>query len=129
MHWTHLVYGPYRDGMFDLDRFIADCRDALASVAPSAAGRSVHLAPLPGAAGSQRGLVSGHGDLSARAPDVGSDRLYGGREENTFYRRSARALEVDARRRLDGSETARLDVERARRVYAQANERDTMDRA
>jgi predicted metal-dependent enzyme (double-stranded beta helix superfamily) len=99
--------------------------------------------------------------------------LYGGREDNTFYRRSARGLEVDARRRLEGSQTARLDetvihsvvnplqrftgaihvyggdffrtprsewapntleerpfdVERARRAYAQANERGTMDQA
>ena len=98
MHWTHLVYGPYRDSMFDLDRFLADCRDALASIAPPAAvaalveramavpaeveavlgaprrGGLFTPAPLPGADGSQRGLVARHGDLSARAPDVGGDR-------------------------------------------------------
>jgi predicted metal-dependent enzyme (double-stranded beta helix superfamily) len=99
--------------------------------------------------------------------------LYGGREDNTFYRRDARGLAVAGGKRLERSETALLDeaiihsvvnplqgftgaihvyggdffgtprsewapdtleerpfdVERARRAYAQANERSSMDTA
>ena len=98
--------------------------------------------------------------------------LYGGREDNTFYRRGARGLEIAGGKQLGRAETALLDeaaihsvvnplsgftgaihvyggdffgtprsewspdtleerpfdVERTRRVYAQANKRDTVDR-
>src|SRR5215472_5369020 len=37
MHWTHIECGPYRDRMFDLDRFIAGCRATLTSTMPSEA--------------------------------------------------------------------------------------------
>jgi hypothetical protein len=37
MHWTHHGRHPYRDVMSDLDRFIAECRAALAASCPAAA--------------------------------------------------------------------------------------------
>ena len=37
MHWTHHRRAAYRDDMFDLDRFIADCRTALTTSCPAAA--------------------------------------------------------------------------------------------
>ena len=183
--------------MFDLDRLIADCRDAVASIAPSAAvvelvERAMAApAEVEAVLGTPRlgGLFTLHHSRELTVLNVvwspgmaiyphehrmwAVIGLYGGREDNTFYRRSDRGLEVEARRQLEGSQTARLDetvihsvvnplqsftgaihvyggdffatprsewapdtleerpfdVERARRMYAQANERSRMDQA
>jgi predicted metal-dependent enzyme (double-stranded beta helix superfamily) len=120
--------------MFDLDRFIAECRTALATSCPAAAvgelaGRAVAApAEIEAALGRPRrgGLFMLHHSPELTilnvvwAPGMAicphEQRmwtvigLYGGREENTFYRRGARGLEVAGGKRLECSETARLDA-------------------
>jgi predicted metal-dependent enzyme (double-stranded beta helix superfamily) len=188
---------PYRDGMFALDRFVADCRAALATSAPAAAvGALVDRAlaapeGVEAALGSPRrgGLFTLHHSPELTILNVvwapgmaiyphehrmwAVIGLYGGREDNTFYRHDARGLAVAGGKRLERSETALLDeaiihsvvnplqgftgaihvyggdffgmprsewapdtleerpfdVERARRAYAQANERSSMGKA
>ena len=102
--------GPYRDGMFDLDRFIADCRDALASNAPAAAvvelvERAMAVpAEVEAVLGAPRrgGLFTLHHSPELTVLNVvwspgmaiyphehrmwAVIGLYGGREDNTFYR-------------------------------------------
>ena len=132
MHWTHERGGDYRDAVFDLDRFIADCRGALATGQPAAVVRELveRAVAMPGdveaALGAPRlgGLFTLH-----HAPDltvlnvVWAPRmaiyphehrmwavigLYGGREDNTFYRRGERGLAIVRGKQLERSETALL---------------------
>jgi predicted metal-dependent enzyme (double-stranded beta helix superfamily) len=132
MHWTHERGGDYRDAMFDLDRFIADCRAALAGGHPAGAVRELteRAVTVPGeieaALGSPRlgGLFTLH-----HAPDLtvlnvvwapgmaiyphehrmwAVIGLYGGREDNTFYRRGERGLAIVGGKQLERSETALL---------------------
>ena len=177
--------------MLDLDRLIADCRDALTQdraevvirdlVARAVADRAAAEAALgrPG----RGGLFTLHHSAELTIVNVvwtpgmaiyphehgmwAVIGLYGGREDNTFYRRGPRGLEAAGDRRLEAAETALLgeavihavanplrtftgaihvyggdffhtprsewtpdtlverpfDVERARRVYAEANAR------
>ena len=182
--------------MFDLDRFVADCRTALTTRCPAAAIRALTEravaapADIEAALGTPRlgGLITLHHSPELTILNVvwapgmaiyphehrmwAVIGLYGGREDNTFYRRGARGLAAAGGQRLECSETARLDeavihsvvnplgrftgaihvyggdffgmprsewapdtleerpfdVERARRAYAAANERGTMDR-
>ncbi len=118
--------------MFDLDRFIADCRASLASAHPAAAVRGLtgRAVAVPGeveaALGSPRqgGLFTLHhgSDLTILnvvwAPGMAiyphEHRmwavigLYGGREDNTFYRRGERGLSIVGGKQLERSETALL---------------------
>ena len=196
MHWTHELAAGTVATMFDLDRFIADCRAALAANQPAArVGEILERAlAAPGnveaALGTPRrgGLFTLHHSPGLTILNVvwapgmaiyphehrmwAAIGLYGGREDNTFYRRGVGGLEIAGGKQLGRAETALLDeaalhsvvnplegftgaihvyggdffgtprsewspdtleerpfdVERARRVYAQANERDTMDR-
>src|SRR5262245_39407030 len=190
--------GPrYRDRMFDLDRFVADCRAALSTgSAALTVGELVERAVADAAAVEsalgrprQGGLFTLH-----RTPDLtvlnvvwapgmaiyphehrmwAVIGLYGGREDNTFYRRDGRGLGVAGTKQIERAQMARLgesaihsvvnplrgftgaihvyggdffamprsewspdtheerpfDIERARRTYAQANERSSMDEA
>ncbi len=183
--------------MFDLDRFIADCRAVLATRGAAAAVREIAERAVSAAAeveavlGTPRraGLFTLHHSPELTILNVvwapgmaiyphehrmwAVIGLYGGREDNTFYRRGGPGLAVAGARRLERSETALLDeavihsvvnplreftgaihvyggdffgvprsewspdtleerpfdVERARRVYALANERSTMGEA
>jgi len=197
MHWTHIECGPYRDRMFDLDRFIAGCRATLTSTMPSeavaalvecAVAAPVEVEAVLGTP-RQGGLFTLHHSPELTVLNVvwspgmaiyphehrmwAVIGLYGGREDNTFYRRGAGGLEVAGAKQLERSQAARLDetiihsvvnplrgftraihvyggdffavprsewspetleerpfdVDRARRVYARANERCTMDQA
>jgi len=119
--------------MFDLDRFIADCRAALATSSPAAAVGAIvdralaAPAEVEAALGSplRGGLFTLHHSpeltilnvvwASGMAIYPHEHRmwavigLYGGREDNTFYRRDARGLAVAGGKRLERSETALLD--------------------
>src|SRR5258706_16191070 len=110
MHWTHHRRAAYRGGMFDLDRFIADCRTALTTSCPAAAvGELTERAVAPPAAveaalGTPRlgGLITLHPSPEVTIPHViwapgmalyphehrlgAVIRLDGGRGENTFHR-------------------------------------------
>ena len=118
--------------MFDLDRFIADCRAALsAGSAALAVGELVERAVADPAAVEaalgrprQGGLFTLH-----RAPDLtvlnvvwapgmaiyphehrmwAVIGLYGGREDNTFYRRDGRGLAVAGTKQIERAQAARL---------------------
>jgi hypothetical protein len=93
--------------MFDLDRFIADCRAALATSSPPAAvGALVDRAlAAPAEVEAAPGMAIYPHEHRMWAV-IG---LYGGREDNTFYRRDARGLAVAGGKRLERSETALLD--------------------
>jgi predicted metal-dependent enzyme (double-stranded beta helix superfamily) len=177
--------------MFDLDRFVADCHQVLGTDRPGMAVRDLvaravaRPSEVEASLGRPRegGLFCLH--RSARltilnviwAPGMAiyphEHRmwtvigLYGGREDNTFYRRGARGLVAAGDKRLDSTDTALLgdsiihavanplraftgaihvyggdffatprsewtpdgceerpwDIERARRAYAEANDR------
>jgi predicted metal-dependent enzyme (double-stranded beta helix superfamily) len=177
--------------MFDLDRFLGDCRAALTSSSPEAAvrelvGRAVaEPSSIADTLGPPRegGLFLLHRSPTLTVLNVvwtpgmaiyphdhrmwAVIGLYGGREDNTFYRRGPQGLVVAGRKQLGRAETALLgegvihavanplrkftgaihiyggdffgvprsewtpdtlverafDARRARRVYADANER------
>ena len=133
MHWTHEDEAAYRDDMFDLDRFIAECQAAIATSSPAAAVRELTRravaapAAVEGVLGTPRrgGLFTLHHSPALTILNVvwtpgmaiyphGHRMwtvigLYGGREDNTFYRRGAPGLTVAGDRRLECSETALLD--------------------
>jgi predicted metal-dependent enzyme (double-stranded beta helix superfamily) len=118
--------------MFDLDRFVADCRTALASGQPAAAVRELTAravaAPreVEAALGLPRlgGLFTLHhgSDLTILnvvwAPGMAiyphEHRmwavigLYGGREDNTFYRRAAHGVVAAGGKRLERGDTTLL---------------------
>jgi predicted metal-dependent enzyme (double-stranded beta helix superfamily) len=177
--------------MFDIDRFVADCRAALGEPTPELAMREIleravsRPSDLEAALGTPR-----RGEIAAlhHAPDLtilnvvwtpcmsinphnhrmwAAIGLYGGREDNTFHRRSPEGLSLAGRREVGTGEVLLLghdvihsvenplrsyagaihiyggdlfapgrsewipglageqpfDVERARRVMAEANER------
>lgn len=128
--------------MFDLDRFIADCRAALASAHSASAVRELtaRAVAVPreveAALGSPRlgGLFTLH-----HAPDLtvlnvvwapgmtiyphehrmwAVIGLYGGREDNTFYRCGERGLAIVGGKPLECSQTAlqRMDPRHPRRA-------------
>ena len=118
--------------MFDLDRFMADCRAALASDAPELAVKEIvtravsRPSEVEAALGTPRegGVRKLHHSPELTilslvwAPGMAiypHDHrmwavigLYGGREDNTFYRRSDRGLVSAGGRRLDGGDTVVL---------------------
>jgi predicted metal-dependent enzyme (double-stranded beta helix superfamily) len=188
---TALSTLPVRKAMFDLDRFLTACHEAVASSAPPVAVREVVRAAvstpsqIAGALGAPResGLHVLHRSPALTVLNVvwtpgmaiyphdhrmwAVIGLYGGREDNTFYRRGAGSLVVAGQKRLERSDTALLgdgvihavanplreftgaihvyggdffavprsewtpdtlverpfDIDRARQVYADANER------
>jgi len=177
--------------MLDLSRFVADCRAALAEPVPQVAVREIvarsvaRAAEVEAALGTPRegGLFALHCSADLTILNVvwtpgmaiyphdhrmwAVIGLYGGREDNTFYRRGPHGLVEAGGKRLEGTETALLgeavihavtnplreftgaihvyggdffatprsewspdtlverpfDLERARRVYAEANDR------
>jgi len=177
--------------MFDVDRFVAECRAALAESSPELAVKELleravaHPADVEAAFGTP---TEGHITALHHSPELTIIKviwtpglvayphdhrmwavigLYGGREDNTFYRRAPGGLAVTGDRRLEGGDVAVLghavihsvvnplraftgaihiyggdffamprsdwdfetmqerpyDVERARRAFAEANER------
>ena len=118
--------------MFDLDRFIADCRDALTEAEPEVAVRQVVARAVaePGevervlGTPRQGGLRMLHHGLELTILEVvwtpgmaiqPHDHrmwavlgLYGGREDNTFYRRGAGGLAVAGDKQLECRDTALL---------------------
>jgi hypothetical protein len=114
MHWTHHRCADYRDGMFDLDRFVADCRTALTTSCPAAAiGELTERAVAAPAA-----VAVIHSVVNPLGRFTGAIHVYGG--DCFGMPRSEWAP--------DTLEERPFDVERARRAYAAANERGTMDR-
>jgi predicted metal-dependent enzyme (double-stranded beta helix superfamily) len=177
--------------MFDRDRFIADCRDALAATNPQAAIRDIvrravaEPSAVEAALGrpERGGLFTLHHSPALTVLNVVWTPgmaiyphehgmwtvigLYGGQEDNTFYRRGPHGLIAAGGKRLERADTALLgakiihavtnplraftgalhvyggdffraprsewtpdtlverpfDLERARRVYAEANAR------
>src|SRR6266478_8619995 len=130
----HAPTGARReDGMFDLDRLVADCRAALGSPSAEAAIKEMltavvaRPADIEAALGTPRlgGLITLHHSPELTILNVvwapgmaiyphehrmwAVIGLYGGREDNTFYRRGARGLAAAGGQRLECSETARLD--------------------
>ncbi len=121
--------------MFDVDRFVADCRDALATERPEAAVREVVTRAMNRPAMVETALGRPHqgGLFTLRhSPELTIVNvvwtpgmaiyphehgmwtvigLYGGREDNTFYRRGPHGLEVAGGRRLEGAETALLGAQ------------------
>jgi predicted metal-dependent enzyme (double-stranded beta helix superfamily) len=119
--------------MFDLDRFIADCRAALATRCPAeSVGELTERAvaaptEVDAVLGAPRrgGLFTLHHSPELTILNVvwapgmaiyphehrmwAVIGLYGGREDNTFYRRGALGLVVAGGKRLEGSETALFD--------------------
>jgi predicted metal-dependent enzyme (double-stranded beta helix superfamily) len=119
--------------MFDLDRFVAECRAALATNRPAAAvgelTERVVAAPaaVEAVLGTPRrgGLFTLHHSPELTILNVvwtpgmaiyphehrmwAVIGLYRGREDNTFYRRGAPGLTVAGGKRLERSETALLD--------------------
>jgi predicted metal-dependent enzyme (double-stranded beta helix superfamily) len=182
--------------MFDVDRFIADCRDALGGPRPETAVRDVVARAVAAASDVERALGTprlGQIALLHRSPELSVFNivwtpgmavqphdhrmwavigLYGGREDNTFYRRTERGLAVANARQLEGGDAVVLgrdvihavanplrtftgaihvyggdfiaeprrqwapdtfeespfDVEQARRVFQEANERWSRER-
>jgi predicted metal-dependent enzyme (double-stranded beta helix superfamily) len=178
--------------MFDVDRFVADCRAALTERAPELAIKELleRAVAHPGEVEAAMGTPSeGHVAPLHRSPELTIIKviwtpgflvayphdhrmwavigLYGGREDNTFYRRAPGGLAVVGDRRLETGDVAVLgqavihsvvnplrtftgaihvyggdffsmprsdwdpetmeerpyDMERARRAFAEANER------
>jgi predicted metal-dependent enzyme (double-stranded beta helix superfamily) len=119
--------------MFDVDRFVAECRAALTERTPELAikellqGAVAHPAAVEAALGTPSegrikplhhspeltiiqvvwtlGLVAWPHDHRMWAV-IG---LYGGREDNTFYRRAPEGLATVGDRRLDGGDVAVLN--------------------
>jgi predicted metal-dependent enzyme (double-stranded beta helix superfamily) len=118
--------------MFDVDRFVADCRDALADPSPELAVKALmeravaHPADIEAALGTPR---QGEVTVMHHAPDLTVLKiiwtpgmavyphdhrmwavigLYGGREDNTFYRRTPAGLAVAGDRRLDRGDVTLL---------------------
>ena len=118
--------------MFDVDRFVTDCRGALTDPSPELAIKAIleravtHPSEVQAALGTPReGTIRTlHHDrdltilnviwtpgLAAYPHDhrmwalIG---LYGGREDNTFYRRSHEGLEVAGGKQLERGETTLL---------------------
>jgi predicted metal-dependent enzyme (double-stranded beta helix superfamily) len=118
--------------MFDLEHFVADCRAALAEPTPGAAIREVVARAVADPAGVERGLgTPAAGGIFAlhhsseltifnivwtpgMAVQPHDHRmwavigLYGGREDNTFYRRRPSGLAVAGARRLEGRDAVVL---------------------
>src|SRR5262245_50824680 len=116
MHWTHDSFDSYARVMFDRDQFIADCRDALAKGHAEAAVRDLvaravrHPSAIEAALGSPRegGLFALYRSPALTVLNVvwtpgmaiyphehrmwAVIGLYGGQEDNTFYRRGADSL-------------------------------------
>jgi predicted metal-dependent enzyme (double-stranded beta helix superfamily) len=132
MHWTHQAPPAYGAAMFDLERFVADCRAALGEAAPGAAVREVVARAVAEPAGVERVLgTPARGGIYAlhHSPELTIFNivwtpgmavqphdhrmwavigLYGGREDNTFYRRSPAGLAVAGTRQLEGQDTVVL---------------------
>jgi predicted metal-dependent enzyme (double-stranded beta helix superfamily) len=183
--------------MFDLDRFVADCRVALSESSPEAAVRELVERAVAGPADVERALgTPAWGGITAlhRSPELtilnvvwapgmaiyphdhrmwAVIGLYGGREDNTFYRRGSDGLSVAGGKVLESRDATLLgknvihkvtnplraftgaihvyggdffsvprsewtadtlveqpyDVERAKQVFAEANERWRAERA
>jgi predicted metal-dependent enzyme (double-stranded beta helix superfamily) len=118
--------------MLDLDRFIADCRDALRQDHTEVAIRDLVARAVADRAAAEAALGSPtRGGLFAvhRSPELtilnvvwapgmaiyphehamwAVIGLYGGREDNTFYRRSSRGLLAAGGKRLETTDTALL---------------------
>ena len=133
MHWTHRKAGRYVAGVrLDLERFIADCRIAVggpnsAALVRELVARAVSRpADVERALGTPRegGLFPLHHSPELTIVNVvwtpgmsiyphehgmwAVIGLYGGREENTFYRRTATGLAVAGGKGLATGETVRL---------------------
>jgi predicted metal-dependent enzyme (double-stranded beta helix superfamily) len=118
--------------MFDLDRFIADCRSALDEPSPELAIKELLVraiarpSELEAALGTPRQgqITSLHHSPELTIVNViwtpgmsvyphdhrmwALIGLYGGREDNTFYRRSPEGLVVASRRQLETRDSALL---------------------
>jgi predicted metal-dependent enzyme (double-stranded beta helix superfamily) len=137
--------------MFDIDHLVADCHAALAEPSPQLLIRELVARAVTQASEVERALGTPRlGGLFPlhRSPGLtilnvvwapgmaiyphdhriwAVIGLYGGREDNTFYRRSPQGLVGAGARRLAGTPGSLVerpfDVERARQVHAEANER------
>lgn len=118
--------------MFDRDRFIADCREALTAERPEAAVRELVARAVARPSGVEASLGrprEGGLFVLHRSPELtilnvvwtpgmaiyphehrmwAVIGLYGGREDNTFYRRAAPGLVLAGGKRLECSQTALL---------------------
>ncbi len=118
--------------MFDLERFIDDCRSALKEATPEIAMKDVVARAVADAPGVERALGTPSAGGATRlyhAPDLtilnvvwtpgmaiyphdhrmwAIIGLYGGREDNTFYRRAARGIEHAGAKQLETRDTTVL---------------------
>ncbi len=118
--------------MFELDRFMADCRAALNEHSPQLAMREIVARVMAHPSDVEQALGTPHEGKFVtlyHAPDLtilnliwapgmsiyphdhrmwAVIGLYGGREDNTFYRRSPRGLEKAGGKRLEATDTVIL---------------------